>query len=120
MVWLIASRARWYKCRIYYVTLSKQLIFLKARLPICPMGLKTVPTSIQWDEYGSTRTRAWRCLIHFRDDYYYYSRRQLSCVGIGLAFLSLEKYYIILFWLCLKNGMILILSGEVSFPSIEK
>ena len=38
----------------------------------------------------------------------------------GLAFLSLEKYYIILFWLCLKNGMILILSGEVSFPSIEK
>lgn len=82
MVWLIASRARWYKCRISYVTLSKQLIFLKARLPICPMGLKTVPTSIQWDEYGSTRTRAWRCLIHFRDDHYYYSRRQLSCVGI--------------------------------------
>ena len=46
------------------------------------LKLKIVPTSIQWDEYGSTQTRGWRCLIHFRDDYYYYSRRQLSCVAI--------------------------------------
>lgn len=95
---------------------DKQLIFLKARLPICPMGLKLCPpqsSGMNMEALGLGPDVP----NTFRDDHYYYSSTTL--VGVGLCFLS-TKYYIILFWLCLKNGMILILSGEVSFPRIEK
>ena len=55
------------------------------------MGLKIVPTSTQWNEYGSTQTRGWRCLIHFRDDYITIQEGNSLVWVFGLAFLSLEK-----------------------------